>query len=142
MSSSNGIKVLATTPINNDPITKKLVDDFRDYKNGIRPNYPLFGRDTPFTENKQLELSQIFKVHIIENGDDYDMNRSQNENKSDSCHLVYCEHYQKPELLCVIAILIPNAHKQARDNNIIDSLVRISEKFHSINPEKYFQKSA
>jgi len=142
LSSSDKYVVLTTSSLNSDPTTKKLVDDFRDYKNNIIPNFPLFGRDTPFTENKQLELSNICKVHIFKDSELYDMNKSQNSNTTDAIHLVYCEHYQNPKLLSVIAVLSPDAHKSARDSNTIDAILKTAEKFHSLDPAKYLNKSA
>lgn len=134
--------VVAPKEFNDDPILKKLVKDFKDYKNGKHFQFPIFGRDAPFSENKQLSLSKVSKVHVFSEDDMYDKNKSQFENTTDGCHLVYCEHFNDPNFLCVLAILHPEAHKQARNNNIIDSIVKRAETFHKLDSEKYMNKSA
>jgi hypothetical protein len=109
---------------------KLLAKDFKAYKNNITPNFPLFGRDAPFTDNPHLKASNIHKVHIIDEGE-YKKWKTQYENTSDLAHLVYCIHIDDPNKLCVIDFLSPTAHKQARSVGNINRMIERAESFMS-----------
>jgi hypothetical protein len=108
----------------------KLARDYRKHRNKEVTNLGLFGRDVPFTENKQLEQSCIFKVHLIAE-DQYNFRIDQYNNTSDLAHLVYCEHVEDSTNLCIVDFLTPEAHQQAFKIDNIDRIVSRAEKFHS-----------
>lgn len=116
--------------IKNDEHVKLLAKEFKLYKNGDKPNFPLFGRDVPFTENPHLANSNLHKVHLIEEGE-YKMQRPQYNNTSDLAHLVYCVHIEDASKLCVIDFLSPTAHEQARSNSSIERMIDRAESFMS-----------
>lgn len=109
-------------------LIQKLAKDFKAYKI-TGENTPLFGRDVPFSEVSELENSNISKVHIIEL-DEYEEHRSQYQNKSDSVHLIYCQHFMNDNSYCIIHVLSPQAHKLARTQEFISVAVRRAEEFH------------
>ena len=134
--------VIAPRPLQEDPNLGPLISDFKDYKNGVSPPFPVFGRDVESTENQQLKLSKVSKVHVLQEEGMYDKNKTQFNNTTDSCHLVYCEHYRDPSILCVLAILAPDAHLKARDNTTLNQLINIAERFHEQDPSLLKQKAA
>jgi mRNA interferase YafO len=108
----------------------QLARDYRKHRNNEVTNLGLFGRDAAFTENKQLQQSCIFKVHLIKE-DQYNFRIDQFKNTSDSAHLIYCEHLDDITKLCIVDILTPEAHKQAYKVNNIDRITNRAEDFHS-----------
>jgi mRNA interferase YafO len=112
----------------NDQQVKLLAQDFKDYKNGVIPNYPLFGRDVAFTDNPHLANSNIHKVHLIAEGE-YNKKQPQHKNTSDLAHLVYCSHIEDPTQLCVIDFLSPGAHNKARNSGKVVRMVDRAEFF-------------
>jgi mRNA interferase YafO len=134
---SDGIKysVVVHPDLASDDSIMALARDYKKHRNNEVINLGLFGRDVPFTENKQLEQSCIFKVHLIEE-EQYNFKIDQFSNTSDLAHLVYCEHVEDPTNICVIDFLTPNAHQQAYRTQIINRMLARAEKFHSTQVKK------
>lgn len=122
--------VVVHPDLTGDESIMSIARDYRKHRNCEVGNLGLFGRDAAFTDNKQLEQSCIFKVHLVEE-DQYNFNIDQFHNTSDLAHLIYCEHIEDSSKLCVIDLLTPQAHQQAYKINNIERILRRAEKFHS-----------
>lgn len=107
-----------------------LAEDFRRYKTtGEIPD--TFGRDAPYDHPHTLPLVLIEKVqhiHLADGNGSWPVRAIQYHRKSDR-HLVYCQGALNDDHYLLIAILSPDAHDQAKDNNVMANLGRSAELF-------------
>jgi mRNA interferase YafO len=108
-----------------------LEDDFRRYKaNGVLPD--LFGRDVPYNHLNTLPLvraEDLWHIHLLDGGSSWPAHCKKQDDKTSDYHLVYCPAYQNPNCFLLIAILSPDAHAQARKNQVMLNLAKMAEIF-------------
>lgn len=108
----------------------QLVADFRNYKqNGLLPD--TFGRDAAYDHPNTLPLlkaEQLRQIHLIADNSSSGQNTPQHRRTND-VHLVYCQGVLNENSWCLIAILTPDAHKQALDRNVMFKLAKVAENF-------------
>jgi mRNA interferase YafO len=115
-----------------DEQADQLVTDFRNYKqHGLLPD--TFGRDAGYDHPNTpplLKAEQLRHIHLLPDTSLPDQNTPQYRRTSD-VHLVYCQGALDEQSWCLIAILQPDAHKQALDRNVMLKLARVAENFRS-----------
>ncbi len=108
----------------------QLASDFKRYKEtGVPAGH--FGRDAPYNHVNSLpsvRLQELQHLHLLIQPQNQTQN-SRQFNKTSDDHLVYCQEFYSNEVYLLIALLSPNAHEQARNNNVMLKMVQISEKF-------------
>ncbi len=111
---------------------KDLVEDFREYKStGRRPEN--FGRDVPYDSDVTLKIvreEQVQHIHLKDAESHWPVRAMQFQMTSDR-HLLYCPGAMNDDHYLLIAILEPNAHQLARDNNVMHRVGQVAEKFRS-----------
>ena len=109
---------------------KALVADFRRYK--IFGQLPqMFGRDSPYNHYntpRLLLLEGVQHIHLNDGENPWPLYRAQHNKTSDKAHLVYCQGAINPDYYLFIAILSPDAHKQAKDFGVMQKLGTAAEK--------------
>lgn len=107
-----------------------LKADFKQYKvTGILPN--TFGRDALYEHPSSLPIilsEKVSHLHLASLEHAWLPHIRQYARTSDT-HLVYCQGSQNPDDYLLIAILVPNAHDDARNNNTMYKLGCNAEKF-------------
>lgn len=108
-----------------------LLNDFQQYKEtGRVPD--TFGRDVPFDDSYNLPLIRNEEVQHLHMKPDsmpaWPIHQVQYQRTSD-VHLVYCQGSMNSQCYYLMSILTPNAHDQARDNNIMYKLGVMAESF-------------
>jgi mRNA interferase YafO len=110
----------------------QLVADFRNYKqHGLVPN--TFGRDAAYDHPNtppMLKAEQLRHIHLIPSNVSHKQITPQYRRTSD-VHLIYCQGALDEASWCLIAILAPDAHKQALEMNIMLKLAKVAENFRS-----------
>ena len=110
---------------------KCLEDDFRHYKtNGVLPD--LFGRDVPYNHPNTLssvKAEELWHIHLLDGESSWPAHCRKQDDKTSDDHLVYCPAYQTPNCFLLIAVLAPDAHAQARKNQIMLNLAKMAENF-------------
>lgn len=110
---------------------KCLEDDFRHYKaNGVLPD--LFGRDVPYNHSNTLpsvRAEDIWHIHLLDGDSSWPAHCKKQDDKTSDDHMVYCPAYQTPNCFLLIAILSPDAHAQARKNQVMLNLAKMAENF-------------
>jgi mRNA interferase YafO len=114
----------------NDAEQAALVQDFTHYKTtGHLPD--TFGRDVPFDHPHTLPLAmqeRVCHLHLAPANALWSSEKPQYSRTSDD-HLIYCQGALEEECFLLISILRPDAHDQARDNNVMHKLARAAELF-------------
>lgn len=109
---------------------KDLVEDFREYKStGQRPEN--FGRDVPYDSDHTLKIvreEKVQHIHLKDTESDWPVRAMQFRMTSD-CHLLYCKGAMNDDHYLLIAILEPEAHQLARDNNVMFRVGQVAENF-------------
>jgi mRNA interferase YafO len=108
-----------------------LEDDFRYYK-ANRQLPDLFGRDVPYNHPNTLpsvKVEDIWHIHLLSGEASWPAHCKKQEDKTSDHHLVYCPAYHTANCFLLIAILSPDAHAQARRNNVMFNLASLAEKF-------------
>ena len=105
-----------------------LISDFKRYKEtGELPD--TFGRDEhydhPYTLSA-VQSEELRHLHINENG--WPLNVVQWGRTSDT-HLVYCQGFIDSESYALLTYLSPDAHNQARNNDIMLNLAKSAGRF-------------
>ncbi len=107
-----------------------LVEDFKTYKT-LYHVPDTFGRDElydhPFTL-PIIKAEEVRHIHLA----DYDSLWPQKKlqyNKTSDSHLIYCQGSMDSNDHLLMAILAPEAHKQARNNSIMFKLGKMAEAF-------------
>lgn len=107
-----------------------LENDFRHYKStGVLPD--TFGRDVLYDHPHTLPIVRteaIKHIHLASADKLWERGTAQYRRTSD-VHLVYCEGALIEGGYLLIAILSPDAHEQARRNDIMYKLGVTAEKF-------------
>lgn len=124
--SKSDIRVLISREIATESI-KNLARDFKKYKLSGE-HFSMFGRDVPFTDEASLHQSGVRKVHVLEI-EEFNEIKSQYDNTTDKFHLVYCRHPDHSNFYCIIHVLSPDAHKQARRREFVAVAERRAEEF-------------
>lgn len=107
-----------------------LKEDFKQYKESTIPATS-FGRDAEYNHPNGLPIvreEKVLHIHLEDPNSPWDVNVEQ-FNKTSDIHLVYCRGFYDEQCYLLMAILSPNAHVQARDNNIMYNLGLMAEKF-------------
>ena len=103
-----------------------LKADFKNWKEtGYLPAY--FGRDADFSIHSGARLAELRHLHLAQTGTWHPRQR-QNGRTSDRW-LIYCAGLYDPDKYLLIAILEPDAHRQARKGFILDGLVNYADDF-------------
>ena len=109
-----------------------LVDDFKSYKlTGNAPEH--FGRDVPYDHPNNLPIvlaEEVQHIHLGSEDNPLLINKIQFYQTSD-IHLVYCQGALNSSCYLLMAILSPDAHKQARSREVMFKLGTMAEKFRS-----------
>ncbi len=104
----------------------QLETDFRRYKQeGVLPD--LFGRDVPYDHPNTLPIlkqEEVKHLHLLEQP----IRKLQFYRTSDS-HLVYCGGFSNPDIYLFMALLRPDAHQQARQNEAMYQLGVMAQNF-------------
>lgn len=113
------------TPQDLDDLTK----DFLHYKeSSLCPDY--FGRDVaydhPHTPTVVLQ-EDVRHIHLVEHS--AWAVRLMQFNRTSDRHLVYCQGFFNPDCYLLITLLSPNAHEQAKINNIMRKIGEQAEIF-------------
>lgn len=108
----------------------ELVNDFRQYKEtGRLPD--TFGRDALYDHAYTYPLvkaEQVAHIHMADGDHPWPVWQVQFKRTSD-IHLVYCAGATHADCYLLIAILAPDAHQQARSNNVMAQIGRAAELF-------------
>lgn len=107
-----------------------LREDFKQYKETAIPA-TIFGRDAEYNHPNGLPIvrqEKISHVHLEDSNSPWDVSVEQ-FNKTSDIHLVYCQGFYDEKNFLLMAILSPNAHEQARNNNIMYNLGTMAKKF-------------
>lgn len=109
-----------------------LVDDFKSYKlTGNAPEH--FGRDVSYDHPNNLPIvlaEEVQHIHLGSEDNSLPINKIQYYQTSD-IHLVYCQGALNASCYLLMAILSPDAHKQARSREVMFKLGTMAEKFRS-----------
>ncbi|MFZ7265581.1 type II toxin-antitoxin system YafO family toxin [Avibacterium avium] len=126
-----------------DPIVlEKLPKSLVNFANSGFSDFPyIFGSYGGFERNPQAMQAQIYKIHIALNEQDFASKywryrNKPNKRKSDN-FLVFNSHWAYPNLLQIIDIISPEAHKKA--DKLLPMLIDRDEAFHSFNEEELKQ---
>ena len=107
-----------------------LVADFRHYKeSGELPD--TFGRDVGYDHPHTYPLvkaEQVAHIHLTDGEHPWPGRMLQFHRTSD-IHLVYCPAASHRDVYLLIAVLAPDAHQQATDNNQMAKIGVIAEQF-------------
>lgn len=107
-----------------------LEEDFEKYKSdGMLPDS--FGRDELYDHHLTLPIVKaeaVRHIHLADAETHWSPHKIQYSKTSDS-HLVYCQGALDNDCCLLIAILAPEAHSKARDNNWMFNLGKMAEKF-------------
>lgn len=109
---------------------KKLVADFKRYKQeGVVPE--TFGRDVPYDHLNtppSVRDEDLRHLHLASADKPFPLRSIQFSRTSDT-HLIYCPGILDPNCYALIAILTPDAHKQALQRDIMLKLAKTAELF-------------
>ncbi|AXF75323.1 type II toxin-antitoxin system YafO family toxin [Erwinia tracheiphila] len=90
----------------------------------------IFGSEGQWEDNKRLEQSAVYKIHIrLPDAPPWPDRLPQARRKSD-CYLVYVRHCWEPDRYQVISIMAPDAHELAR-TSFLAVLEQRAEDFHA-----------
>lgn len=107
-----------------------LEKDFRAYKTEHRlPE--TFGRDELYDHPHTLPIIKeeaVRHIHLADAETLWHQARLQYNKTSDS-HLIYCQGSLKEDCYLLMAVLSPDAHKQAKDNSLMFKLGKMAENF-------------
>ncbi len=107
-----------------------LVEEFKAYKlTGLAPEN--FGRDAHYDHPNNLPIiksEEVQHVHLADPVMPWPLHKVQ-YNKTSDTHLIYCQGINNPENYALLAILAPDAHEQARNNDIMFRLGKMAELF-------------
>lgn len=107
-----------------------LVNDFREYKvSGIVPEH--FGRDVPYDHPNTLptvKKEDVRHIHLGSEDNPLPIKKIQFYRTSD-VHLVYCQGSIESNTYLLMAILSPDAHRQALNRDVMFKLGVMAEKF-------------
>ena len=112
--------------------SQQLKDDFAQYKDSGIPPFT-FGRDAEYNHPNGpsiVRIEKISHIHIEDPLNPWPRHARQYTKTSDT-HLVYCQGFYDADCYLLMAILSPNAHEQALNNNIMHKLGKMAEKFRS-----------
>jgi len=105
-----------------------LVNDFRRYKTtGELPD--TFGRDVAYDHPHTLPLVRAEGVQHLHLSDTPWSHLMIQYHRTSDTHLAYCQGAINDDHYLLIAILAPDAHSQARDNNTMSKLAKAAELF-------------
>jgi mRNA interferase YafO len=94
---------------------EQLVTDFRIYKeSNLLPD--TFGRDVKY-DIHLTDREHLWPLHLVQ------------FKRTSDIHLVYCQGATDSSHFLLIAILMPNAHEQARQNNVMANIGKMAERF-------------
>ena len=127
------IRVFKSSVIQNQ-LTKdelnQLTDDFKRYKaTDISPEN--FGRDVLYDHPNTLPVlkaEQVQHIHLGSEDIPLPFNRVKFHQTSD-VHLVYCPSFNNDSMFLLMAILSPDAHKKAKNRDIMYKLGVMAESF-------------
>ncbi|WJV64334.1 type II toxin-antitoxin system YafO family toxin [Pectobacteriaceae bacterium C52] len=108
-----------------------LAADFLSYKkDGVLPE--TFGRDAPYDDDRTYPLvkeERVAHLHLAGADAPFPTFLRQFKRTSDQAHLVYCQGAMDPDAYLLIIILKPEAHKMARNNNLMHNIGVMAETF-------------
>lgn len=127
------------------PNYDQLAADFKSYKEGLLvPDY--FGLDGDYADNIRCKEEEVWHLHLAEANSEplwstapqqgrptyqYPSTQRPPEKRTSDKHLIYTRGYMDRDAYLLIAILSPDAHKQARQNNVMLPLADIAADFRS-----------
>lgn len=108
---------------------KDLAQDFKDYKSDSgRPS--TFGRDALYDHPNTyppVRQEEVRHIHLADPS--YWPVRTLQFNRTSDEHLVYCQGIRDKNCYLLIQLLSPDAHDQARNNNIMAVIAKEAGKF-------------
>lgn len=111
-----------------------LVKDFKKYKEeGMQPD--TFGRDAPYDHPHSLpsiRQEEVRHIHLQDGISHWDVRTIQYYRTSDT-HLVYCQGAMYDDRFLLITLLKPDAHDQARNNDIMMAIAKQAAHFREKN---------
>jgi len=118
-----------------DPIDlTNLAKDFKKYKEeGMRPD--TFGRDVLYDHPHSLpsiRQEKVRHIHLQDEDSHWRVRTIQYYRTSDT-HLVYCQGAIHDDQFLLITLLKPDAHNQARNNNIMMAIATQAAHFREKN---------
>lgn len=115
-----------------------IAEDFRIYKaEGRLPDY--FGRDAPYTEPHTAFTAQLMHIHIAVPPVEFNANHFQDDRccprgePHQDAALVYCRGELERDRYCLLALLWPDAHGEARKRELMAGLARFAQKWRDEN---------
>lgn len=108
---------------------KDLKDDFKTYKSG--DGIPkTFGRDALYDHPHTYPLARQEEIQHIHLADSsyWPVHALQFQRTSDE-HLVYCQGIRDENCYLLIQVLRPDAHNQARNNNVMHMIATEAGRF-------------
>lgn len=111
-----------------------LVKDFKKYKaEGMQPD--TFGRDALYDHPHSLpsiRQEEVRHIHLQDESAHWSVRTIQYYRTSDT-HLVYCQGAMHDARFLLITLLKPDAHNQARNNNIMMAIAMQAARFREKN---------
>ena len=115
-------------------LLEDLKADFLRYvSEGVRPAY--FGRDVIYLWPAEAEKAKLMHIHLALPPATFPKNRPQMDlvcrkgNPSQDAALVYVQGLWDDHNYCLLAVLHPDAHGQARDKQTMKYLARLAQRF-------------
>ena len=108
-----------------------LTADFISYKrDGVLPD--IFGRDALYDDSftwPLIKFERVAHIHLANENNPFPPQLRQFSRTNDEAHLLYCQGAFDEQAWLLIAILKPEPHKQARDNNQMHKIGKMAEAF-------------
>lgn len=107
-----------------------LKTDFAQYKDQDKPASN-FGRDAEYNHPNGppiIREEKVAHLHLEDPNSPWEKQNFQ-FNKTSDIHLVYCQGFYNEDYYLLMALLSPDAHEQALDNNIMYNLGLMAKKF-------------
>ncbi|MFW5391032.1 type II toxin-antitoxin system YafO family toxin [Yersinia sp. 2544 StPb PI] len=123
------VTVTVHPDVEHPDMAKQYAGILEEWKNGA-PIPAIFGGEGQWEDNKRLENSFVYKIHIrLPNEKPWPLSTPVAGRKS-NCYLVYARHCWYPDRYQIISIMAPNGHELAR-TSFLGELERRAEEFHS-----------
>lgn len=114
-----------------------LLEDFRRYRSGVLPSY--FGKDSPYTAPESVRQGHMWHIHLKVPPSQWPQNLAQHARvcakgapESDLA-LVYVQGEYELHRFCLLGVLGPDAHQQAKDKALMNFLASAAKRFREVN---------
>ncbi|EGS1598225.1 type II toxin-antitoxin system mRNA interferase toxin YafO, partial [Escherichia coli] len=99
-------------------------------RDGVLPD--IFGRDALYDDSftwPLIKFERVAHIHLANENNPFPPQLRQFSRTNDEAHLVYCQGAFDEQAWLLIAILKPEPHKLARDNNQMHKIGKMAEAF-------------